>query len=280
MRTSQSATSALGERAEMVAAIAAAVDLDPLACRPGEPLDHLWRDRLLTRRLQHRGGTRGVGLRLVADRFEACDALFQRRVVEIGDSGLDGVIEPLEPCVGLRRALVQLGDVLTAALGTFLPAVEDGCQNFVEPLRLEQSVSNVLRDKAVQLVHRDRTALTGGLALPCLDRASVIAIPPFLPGPERHRAAARGAEADAGKKGGAAHHARRRDLGITGAQMRLHGVEGRLIDQQRHFDGDDLAGRLERLVLGALVELMPANVSRPRQDAMNLADAPSVRRRG
>ena len=38
---------ALGERAEMVAAIAAAVDPDPLARRPGEPLDHLRRDRLL-----------------------------------------------------------------------------------------------------------------------------------------------------------------------------------------------------------------------------------------
>ncbi|HVZ08603.1 hypothetical protein [Rhodopila sp.] len=65
----------LGERPEVVATVAAAVDPDPLACRPGELLDHLWRDRLLTRRLQHRGSTRGVGLRLVADRLQAHDAL-------------------------------------------------------------------------------------------------------------------------------------------------------------------------------------------------------------
>ena len=38
---------ALGERAEMIASIAAAVDPDALARRPGEPLDHLRRDGLL-----------------------------------------------------------------------------------------------------------------------------------------------------------------------------------------------------------------------------------------
>jgi hypothetical protein len=34
-------------------------------------------------------------LRLVADRLQAQDALFQRWIVEIGAAGLDGVIEPL-----------------------------------------------------------------------------------------------------------------------------------------------------------------------------------------
>ena len=116
---------ALGERAEVVAAIAAAVDPDPLACGPGESLDHCgviacWLDAF-----QHRGGALGVGLRLVADRLEACDALLQRRVVEIGDAGLDGVIEPLQPQVGFGGALVQFGDVLAAALGALLPAVKD-----------------------------------------------------------------------------------------------------------------------------------------------------------
>jgi hypothetical protein len=38
---------ALRKRAEMVAAIAAAIDPDPLARRPGEPLHHLRRDGLL-----------------------------------------------------------------------------------------------------------------------------------------------------------------------------------------------------------------------------------------
>jgi hypothetical protein len=60
--------------------------------------------------------------------------------------------------------------------------------------------------------------------------------------------------------------------------MRLHGVEPRLIDQRRHFHGDDLANRLQRLVPGALVELVAADIGRSRQDAVNLADAPSARR--
>jgi hypothetical protein len=102
----------------MVAAVAAAVDTDPLTCRSGEPLDHLRRDRLLTRRLQHRGGTCGVGLRLIADRLEACDALLQCRVVEIGDARLDCVIEPLQAQLGHGCALVQLGDVLAATAAT------------------------------------------------------------------------------------------------------------------------------------------------------------------
>jgi hypothetical protein len=35
-------------------------------------------------------------LRLVADRLVAHDALPKRRVVEIGDAGLDGIAESLE----------------------------------------------------------------------------------------------------------------------------------------------------------------------------------------
>jgi hypothetical protein len=62
-------------------------------------------------------------LRLVANSLEVCDTLLQRWVVEIGDAGLDGVIEPLQAQVGLGCALIQLGDVLATALCAFLPAV-------------------------------------------------------------------------------------------------------------------------------------------------------------
>lgn len=57
--------------------------------------------------------------------------------------------------------------------------------------------------------------------------------------------------------------------------MRLHRVEHRMIDQRWHLDGDNLAGRFQRLVLGALVELVPADICRPGQDAMDLADPPA-----
>ena len=163
---------------------------------------------------------------------------FKRRVVQIGDAGLDGVIEPLEPQVGLGGPLVQFGDMLAAALGALLAAVEHRGQHFFEPLGLKQAVLDMAGDEVVQLLHRDRAALAAGLALPRLDGAGVVAIAPALAGPERHRAAAVGAEADAGKEGGAADDARRRDLRVAGAQMRLHGVEGGLVDQRRHLDGD------------------------------------------
>lgn len=219
--------------------------------------------------------TRCVCLCLVAGRLQACDALFQRQVVEISHAGLDGIVQALQPQIGLGRALVQLGDVLAAALGALLPAVENGRQNFLDPLRLEQAIGKMLCNEVVELLHRDRTALAARLALPRLDRASVVAIPPSLPGPECHRAAAVGTEADAGEESGAAHDTRQYDLRIAGAEMRLHRVGRRLIDQRRHFDRNDLAEGFQHLVLGALVELMPADIGRPRQDAVNLADAPA-----
>ncbi|WP_245439454.1 hypothetical protein [Aminobacter sp. MSH1] len=38
----------------------------------------------------------GVGPRLIAENLQASDPLLQRRVVQIGNARLDGVIEPLE----------------------------------------------------------------------------------------------------------------------------------------------------------------------------------------
>ena len=81
----------------MVAAIAATVNPHPLAGGAGEFFDHGRRDRLLPRAFRHRLGTFGVGLRLIADGLEASYAILERRVVQIGDAGLDGVIKPLEP---------------------------------------------------------------------------------------------------------------------------------------------------------------------------------------
>ncbi len=87
----------LGQRAKVFAAIAAAVDPDALAGGSGEFLDHGGRDRLLPRAFRHRLGAVGVGLGLIADCLQAGNALLQGRVVQVGDAGLDGVIEPLQP---------------------------------------------------------------------------------------------------------------------------------------------------------------------------------------
>jgi hypothetical protein len=57
--------------------------------------------------------------------------------------------------------------------------------------------------------------------------------------------------------------------------MRLHGVEGGLVDQRRYGDSNHFADRLQLLGFRALVELTAANIGRTGQGAMNLPDAPA-----
>lgn len=63
---------------------------------------------------------------LIANCLETRNTLFQRQVIEIGDASLNGIVEPLQPRLGLGRAFVQFRDVLEAARVTFLPAIEEG----------------------------------------------------------------------------------------------------------------------------------------------------------
>jgi hypothetical protein len=81
----------------MVAAVTAAVDAHTLPRGPGELAGYLRRDRLLAGAFQRGLSALGVCLRLVMDRVEADDTVFQRSVVQIGHVRFDGVIEPLEP---------------------------------------------------------------------------------------------------------------------------------------------------------------------------------------
>src|SRR5579859_5485738 len=165
--------------------------------------------------------------------------------------------------------------MLPPSLGSLLAAVEDGSQHFLKPFRLKQSLFDMAGNEIVQLLHRNRAALAAGLALPGLGRAGVVAIAPTLAGPERHGTTAIGAEADAGKEGGAADDSGGRDPRVAGTQMRLHGVEGRLIDQRRHLDRDAFAGRLNLPRLAAPVEFVAADIGGPGQDIVHLSDAPA-----
>ncbi|KNY18065.1 hypothetical protein AKG11_02635 [Shinella sp. SUS2] len=80
----------------MVAAIAATFQPDTVAGGCGELPQHLRRHRLLSCVLEHRLRTLCVRLGLIADGLESLDAVFQRRVVQIGNARLDGVVKPLE----------------------------------------------------------------------------------------------------------------------------------------------------------------------------------------
>src|SRR5487761_1133996 len=65
----------LGQRPQVIAAIAAAVEPDPLAGSSGELPDHGGGDGLLARTFQHDLGAFGIGLGLIPNRFEAGDTL-------------------------------------------------------------------------------------------------------------------------------------------------------------------------------------------------------------
>src|SRR5262249_10510794 len=87
---------ALREGAQVVTAVAATVEPHPLAGRGRESRNHLRCDRLMGRTVEHGLRTLGIGLGLVTQRAQALDAVFQRRVVEVGYAGLYGVVEAFQ----------------------------------------------------------------------------------------------------------------------------------------------------------------------------------------
>lgn len=56
---------------------------------------------------------------------EASHALFQHRVVQIGEAGFDGVVEPTKPLVRLRDSPIEFGEMFATALGPLLPLVKE-----------------------------------------------------------------------------------------------------------------------------------------------------------
>ncbi|MCX7587311.1 hypothetical protein [Phenylobacterium sp. 58.2.17] len=89
----------LGQRAQMIPAIAAVGTAQaPPGCG-GEGLQFGRSDRGVLRRLR----PFGVGLGLLTDRPQFGNPSLQRRVIQGGDAVLDGVVEPPEASIGLGR---------------------------------------------------------------------------------------------------------------------------------------------------------------------------------
>mgnify|MGYP001153125941 CR=1 FL=1 len=152
----------------MVAAIAAAFKADALAGGLGEGADHLGGDGLGAGGVEHGLGALGVGLGLIADSLEAVNAVFERRVVNVGHARLDGIVEALETQFRFGGAFAQFRDMLAAAFGLLLPPIENAGEDNFQPLGLEKLVFEVTGDKLVELVHRHGHALASGRPLPCL----------------------------------------------------------------------------------------------------------------
>ncbi|WLS06717.1 hypothetical protein Q9314_04845 [Shinella sumterensis] len=76
-----------------IAALVAANALPRAACKP---FDHCWAKGAVAGAFKHSLRPVGVGPRLIAENLEAGNALLECRIVQIGHTRLDGVIEPLE----------------------------------------------------------------------------------------------------------------------------------------------------------------------------------------
>jgi hypothetical protein len=121
-----------------------------------------------------RTGGGGWGDPLQRDPRQVCEHVAEALLSATAASKLYGVVLRRNMSLDERatkqlrdplRSRLQLGDVLAAALGAFLPTVEDGRQDLLEPLRLKQPVGNMLGNQVVELLHRDRPAPAGRLAL-------------------------------------------------------------------------------------------------------------------
>ncbi|KTW16568.1 hypothetical protein NS258_03395 [Sphingomonas sanguinis] len=163
--------------------------------------------------------------------------------------------------------------MLAAALGPLLPAVEKARQDRLQTLRLEKAIFEMARDQMVEFVHADRTSFTAGLALPRLGRAGVIGVLPAIApsGAKRHRAAALGAEADAGQQRRPARHPCGHYHRIAGFETGLNGVERLPLDQRRHRHHRHFTLRLLLAILmRARVEPVLADIGRAGQDRVDL----------
>ncbi|MEN2987356.1 hypothetical protein WG926_03510 [Tistrella sp. BH-R2-4] len=66
-------------------------------------------------------------------------AVEQRRVVQIGNPRLDGVIETLEAQFRFGGSPPQFGDMLAKALGLIFAAAEDAAKQLHQPVGIEQA---------------------------------------------------------------------------------------------------------------------------------------------
>jgi hypothetical protein len=79
----------------MVPAITTPFEADMPPRGFGEGAHHLRSNGIVAGVFKHGLGALGIGLRLIADGLQAVDTVLKRRIVQVGDARLDGVIEAL-----------------------------------------------------------------------------------------------------------------------------------------------------------------------------------------
>ncbi|KPH62112.1 hypothetical protein [Novosphingobium sp. ST904] len=87
---------ALRQGAQVIPPIAALMAANALPRAVCKSFDHCGAEGTVAGAFEHCLCPVGVGTGLIADDLEAGYSLLERRVVQIGDAGLNGIIEPLE----------------------------------------------------------------------------------------------------------------------------------------------------------------------------------------
>ncbi len=119
----------------MIEAAAAAIGPHSLAGCPGKRLESLrcdnWSgpfDRILAPLCVKAG--------LIARGLQFSDAVLQHGIRQIGDTVLDGVVQPLKFAICFGRPLAQFGDVRLSSLGALGAAIEYVRQKSLKTLGL------------------------------------------------------------------------------------------------------------------------------------------------
>ena len=195
---------------------------------------------------------------------------------EIGDAVLDRVVQPLEFGVRLGRPLAQFGDMCDFRRSARSLRRSSTCdKSCLQPLGLQQTLLDVLRDHSVEFFHGDGATRTTGLALAGFGAAGVVAVTAALAGAQRHRSTASGAEADAGKERRAADDPWCDHRWAPALEQHLDDLKFILVDDcwHRHFHDFSLCLALAGLPeLG--IETMAADIGRPGQHLVDGIDTP------
>lgn len=95
----------LGECAQVVAAIASTVQAHPLPGGLGEGFQHFGCDAAVGCAVEQRASAVRIGPGLIAGSLECGDSVLEVGVIQIGNAGLNGIVETFQPLVCLSGPL-------------------------------------------------------------------------------------------------------------------------------------------------------------------------------
>ncbi|MGO1079317.1 hypothetical protein [Inquilinus sp. CA228] len=119
---------ALCQRAQMVAPICSIFVLELAARGPSELAQRVRRDCGSSPLYERRHPIR-IRPCLITDCSQFGDAILEGRVIQVGHSVLDGLVEPLQLRLGFRCPLPELGNMATTAFDPFLTPFQKVAQN-------------------------------------------------------------------------------------------------------------------------------------------------------